>query len=432
MGLFKKILERKSSKDISAHASSSSPPTQSVANATNSNLVDPLPSRSHGRNNVSDDDVYLAPPGPPPSYHNDRNNASEDGHYLPPPGPPPSQRQPSSDHQTGSISRQQDEIYLPPPGPPRTQRQPDMAAYDRQDEYQPPPGPPPGHSEEPPQYHDWQTAVPDTSLLPPPPAAANDISRTSNADSSQADAARQWCRINPLRQPDHPTAQQASTSQAGAVKLMSPGPRNNASLTELGVGSWSGATTNRATDLCFATGLPLYFALGERSPKLTGKQQTIYFEVHLNYLGKPDLNGNEPSLAIGFVAAPYPTWRMPGWERGSVAVHSDDGCRYVNNQDGGLDFVEPFKPGDVVGLGIKYELASWGGGATGNVTGEAFFTRNGQVEGTWSLQEETDAADRLGNLGIEGDHDLYGAIGTYGEVGFKAIFSQDGWAYKMN
>lgn len=199
---------------------------------------------------------------------------------------------------------------------------------------------------------------------------------------------------------------------------------------ELRDGVWSGTTKAKAKDICFSTNLPLYYPFAPYSPKICGQPVAAYFEVHVNRIGNPDAEGNLPSLAIGFVAAPYPIWRMPGWQRGSLAVHSDDGCRYVNNQDGGVDFVEPFCAGDVVGLGVRFWNESWGGGATNSLKGEAFFTRNGQVEGTWSLQEETDAEDVLGNLGLEGDHDLFGAVGTYGEIGFKAVFAPEAWVFK--
>ena len=41
----------------------------------------------------------------------------------------------------------------------------------------------------------------------------------------------------------------------------------------------------------------------------------------------------QSGAALGFVAPPYPPFRLPGWQRGSLAVHSDDGRRYVANEN---------------------------------------------------------------------------------------------------
>merc|ERR1711881_134054 len=85
--------------------------------------------------------LYGAPSGPPPNRNNE---------YSAPSGPPPNRIQ----------------------------------------EYSAPEGPPPSHSYDAPPhepYHDWQTAVPDTSLLPPPPSMGNQRSTTNNATEQQAE-----------------------------------------------------------------------------------------------------------------------------------------------------------------------------------------------------------------------------------------------------
>jgi hypothetical protein len=70
-----------------------------------------------------------------------------------------------------------------------------------------------------------------------------------------------------------------------------------------------------------------------------------YFEVKINKLER------DAVLAIGLCARPYPTFRMPGWHRMSVAIHSDDGNKFFNNSYGGVKYAPAFKAGDVIGIG---------------------------------------------------------------------------------
>ena len=83
----------------------------------------------------------------------------------------------SSSHNLFSSSNTQtnpsENDFTPPSGPPPSRKQAEL--------YSPPPGPPPSQvQDEPPPYHDW-TSIPDTSLLPPPPAAPQDFSPANNA-----------------------------------------------------------------------------------------------------------------------------------------------------------------------------------------------------------------------------------------------------------
>jgi hypothetical protein len=181
------------------------------------------------------------------------------------------------------------------------------------------------------------------------------------------------------------------------------------------------------------TSLPLYFPMRD-SPFRTERSKTIYFEVKLRGLeqrARADASG----LSIGFLARPYPTWRSPGWERASVGVFSDDGCRFVNDSFGGKPFTEPFRVGDTVGLGMTFQLPGAEQAQTMNSSFtppasqvRIFFTRNGRESGGWDLHEEVDA-DAGGVHGLEGDFDLYGAIGIFGGVEFEAMFDRDGWLW---
>ncbi|MCJ1350027.1 MAG: hypothetical protein MMC33_000008 [Icmadophila ericetorum] len=278
-------------------------------------------------------------------------------------------------------------------------------------------------------YHDW-ASVPDTILLPPPPALDHERSPTSNADLSDAVWSYGWCETYPLVKPHRPTIAQVSEVKAGNLGLIRP-KEYSGSLLAANLNSWKGSTLLKSRDTCLITSLPLYFAVTD-SPFVTKATKTIYYETKVLSLGP----SNDCSIAIGFCAVPYPTWRMPGWERGSLAVHADDGRRYVNDTDGGKEFTTPFKVGDIVGIGMTFRLLEnpieCGKSPMQRVPvqGEVFFTRNGKKEGYWDLHEELDAENEFGVLGIDGQYDLYGAIGVFGQVKFEANFSTNNWLWQ--
>lgn len=165
-------------------------------------------------------------------------------------------------------------------------------------------------------------------------------------------------------------------------------------------------------DTCLISALPL-FAAGHHHPSRTGVARAVYYEVAVHALPARTVDA---AVAIGYVATPYPGFRLPGWNRGSLAVHGDDGRRYTNDSFGGREFVAPFKEGDTVGLGM-----CWGAGKVASTS--VWFTRNGKVEGRWMLEEERDAREENDTLeGLAGDCDVFAAIGVYGgelRVGVK-------------
>jgi hypothetical protein len=144
------------------------------------------------------------------------------------------------------------------------------------------------------------------------------------------------------------------------------------------------------------------------------------------------------------------TYSMPGWHRGSLAVHGDDGHRFINDRWGGKDFTRPFNKGEVVGIGMTFSPGAGGaaaaaaasssssdnktsGGAPGAGTvieAEVFFTRNGKIDGRWNLHESLDAEADLPVTGLEGYHDLSVAVGTFGQVAAEVVLDPRGWAYK--
>lgn len=300
-------------------------------------------------------------------------------------------------------------------------------------------GPPPSYEAasntnqqgDPPPYHNWQEAVPDTSVFPPPPASGYYFSGSGNASSDDAERAHQFCDDTPLWLPSRPSEPVYSSVQHYDLRPV----RQREYVGELlltNPGRWWGRTIDRNGDCLVLTHLPLYFA-AEDSPFIRETRKTIYFEVKLLALRKGP--GSDASgFSIGFVAQPYPSWRSPGWERGSLGVFSDDGCRFVNDSWGGRDLTTPFRAGETVGLGMVFSLPESSGTVKaekgkGTCKVEIFFTRNGHRAGGWDLDEEVDE-DAGGVHGLQGDYDLYGAIGLFGGVDFETCFEPAGWLWK--
>ncbi|KAL1963248.1 hypothetical protein VTN77DRAFT_8573 [Rasamsonia byssochlamydoides] len=286
----------------------------------------------------------------------------------------------------------------------------------------------------PPPYHNWQEAVPDTATFPPPPAPSFLYSTTGNASSDDAERAHYFCDNTPLWKPVKPSDVVYSNVQRSTFRLIQP-PEFKGTLTTISNGRWRGRSREDCHDCVLITSLPLYFSVHD-SPFVTERSKTIYFEVKLLRLDERARTDTADAcgLSIGFLAQPYPTWRSPGWERASVGVFSDDGCRFVNDSFGGKEFTTPFNVGETVGLGMTFELPDAGDlqhrvGSTSASRVRIFFTRNGREVGGWDLHEEVD--EDAGSVeGLEGDYDLYGAVGLFGGVEFEACFDKAGWMWK--
>ncbi|KAJ5659071.1 hypothetical protein N7507_005522 [Penicillium longicatenatum] len=300
-------------------------------------------------------------------------------------------------------------------------------------------GPPPSYEEttneggirgDPPPYHNWQEAVPDTSIFPPPPVSGYYSSGTGNASSDDAEKAHAFCNNTPLYIPAQPSEAVYSAVQHHDIRPVKANEYNGI-LQSTGQGKWHGRTVDRNGDCLVSTHLPLYFAAAD-SPFIRETRKTIYFEVKLlARRAGPGGNTDESGFSIGFVAQPYPSWRSPGWERGSLGIFSDDGCRFVNDSWGGRDFTSPINVGETVGVGMVFSLPEFSGDAKQGIKArvEVFFTRNGHRAGGWDLHEEVD--EESGGIGgLEGDFDLYGAIGLFGGVDFESCFDPAGWLWQ--
>ncbi|KAI0839306.1 hypothetical protein F5Y06DRAFT_266491 [Hypoxylon sp. FL0890] len=360
---------------------------------------------------------YAPPSGPPPSQGQSypyQSQSQSQSTYAPPPGPPP----PHSHSQE----------FAPPPGPPpsESKNNPFFSSGPQTGEYAPPPGPPPTHVPGQ-RQHDWQTAVPDTALLPPPPNffSGFDRSPTNNATEEEAEAGETWCRQYPLYQPMPLNQEVASAARHGNIAVYAPPfftAQGRGSLTQTGPGVWRGRSEKGATDTCLATYPPLYH-VAAHSPLVTGRKKTAYYEVHILEDGS---RRDEVSLALGFTAPPYPAFRLPGWHRGSLGVHGDDGHKYINDRWGGKSFTAPFRRGETLGLGMEFSVAPGGNG----IAVEVFLTRDGVESGRWNLHEESDLEQDLPVTGLEGYHDLCAAVGVFEKVAFEIVFVPGLWKWR--
>ncbi|KAI1205606.1 uncharacterized protein F4807DRAFT_442410 [Annulohypoxylon truncatum] len=399
--------------------------------------VQTRPSSSTPNPKVSMPQDYAPPPGLPPSRRQGQSQP-QSPYYPPPPGPPPSHSQ----------NYQPPAGPPPPPPPPSSDTKnnpffnnppiPSAGSRAEAEEYAPPPGPPPSshHKEKPAPQHDWEAAVPDTALLPPPPDffAGYDRSPANNASEDECEAGESWCRANPLY---HPTPANANTyalaaaAQSGNVTVYAPpfffAAKKKSSLDQLGPGaSWRARSARGCADTCLTTWPPLY-QVAAHSPLATGRGKVAYYEVRIlrDEVRPGEEEEEEVPLALGFCAPPYPAFRLPGWHRGSVAVHGDDGHRYVNDRWGGKDFTERFRVGETIGLGMEFRVREEGG-----LEVQVFLTRDGVERGRWDLHEETDREQDLPVTGLEGYHDLCASVGVFGKLGLEIVFKPAGWMWR--
>ena len=380
---------------------------------------------------------YAPPPGPPPSFRAQNGTSGiaqvQSGPHISwQPAATRNSEQASTDpFPNAHIGMSQNQppsnsdpppAYQPPSGPPPNWQ--DKKVPLSEEEYVPPPGPPPSQRQsnepEPPPYDPW-LAVPDNALLPPPPTIREERSPTANASWDDAARAHEWCRQHPLWTPRRHNQQTLSRIVNGDIRLTAPPNTKHIHLTQPGLGKTRIRTSPKCTDTVFLSEIPLYTATNQ-CPR------TIYYELRILSMGNHRNSGADAGIAIGFLAPPYPSWRLPGWHRASLAVHGDDGRRYIDNSFGGQDFTSSFRRNDVVGLGMTFTPPTYAGAKNGC---EVFFTRNGKREGGWNLHEERDREQYDGVVfGLEGEHDLLAAVGCFGGVEVEVRMRREEWMFK--
>ncbi|KAK1226465.1 hypothetical protein PQX77_010549 [Marasmius sp. AFHP31] len=160
-------------------------------------------------------------------------------------------------------------------------------------------------------------------------------------------------------------------------------------------------TDSRCGDFCLMSDLPIMAGLYDAT-----RQTGVYFEVKINKIYIP-----ESFLAIGTTCQPYPSFRLPGWNRESAGFHLDDLRKFFEDSDGGRDYPVPFdriRAGDVIGCG--YEFAS----------GTLFYTWNGvRLENAFN-----------GLYLPRTSYDVFAAIGVHGATQFEVNFGGDVFKWK--
>jgi len=263
----------------------------------------------------------------------------------------------------------------------------------------------------------------------------NQRSSANNATEQQAEQGEQWCFANPLLDPAALPAEALYALQCGEIGIVKPRSYIG-SLDRPRAGIWAGKSKSSCPDSCITSSLPLY-SVHAHSPLASGDSKIIYYEVRINKKNKREI-----TLAMGFGAPPYPTFRLPGWHRGCLAIHGDDGSRYVNDMWGGRDFTSVFRPGETLGIGMRFSKRDLDGPpaysdqpaittARTPINVEVFFTRDGKEDGSWNLHEELDAQEDRPVTGLEGFNDLFAVVGVFENVDFEIVFKKDEWIYQL-
>ncbi|KAJ3709559.1 endosome protein [Lentinula guzmanii] len=166
-------------------------------------------------------------------------------------------------------------------------------------------------------------------------------------------------------------------------------------------------TDKHCKDYCLLSNLPITAGLYDSSGR-----EGVYYEVIIHEMNPP-----QSFLVIGTSCRPYPTFRLPGWNRESTGWHLDDLRKFFEDSDGGRNYTDnghqlplPWNPenrseqyiplGSTVGCGYIFK------------SGSIFFTYNGL---------------RLPNA-FDGAHlprherDVFAAIGVSGKTKFDVNF----------
>ncbi|KAF3935504.1 hypothetical protein ABW19_dt0200644 [Dactylella cylindrospora] len=384
MGLFSKLKGKDKQQDYShLQGSSSSPYTQPPPPEDYSHLSSENKGKGKQHTEYAPPPPLGPPSGAPPGYD-----------YEPPPGPPPA----------GQYN------YPPPSGlPPSFDEIGGSSGAPTYNTYGPPPGPPPG----------YMLGFPEPNRPEElPPVRSQEYSQGLNATEDQAEAGHDYCRRYPVYPPAQFPPETVDLIHRGEVGLFQPS-NFDGHLEKITKTTYKVHTHKKTQDATLLSGLPLYSYVHDAPKEKAYK--TVYYEIKIRDLGKHD--GEETSLAIGFVNVPTPPFRLPGWHRGGLAIHSDDGNRYINDSYGGRKFTKPFKEGETIGLGIRFRMGM----------AQAFFTRDGKEVGSWMVDETIDSDDYnrtdmgAGAKGLLGDNDLYAAIGVFGKAEFDVEFGYSEW-----
>ncbi|KAI9345934.1 concanavalin A-like lectin/glucanase domain-containing protein [Pilaira anomala] len=116
---------------------------------------------------------------------------------------------------------------------------------------------------------------------------------------------------------------------------------------------------------CFVAGrTEIQFLEGENCVQtnlpLPRNQEVYYWEAKL--YDKPE----STTVSVGVATKPFPSWRLPGWNRYSIGYFSNNGSKCFSSPFNSKPYGLPYKHGDVIGVGYRHR------------TGSIFFTKNGR------------------------------------------------------
>ena len=100
-----------------------------------------------------------------------------------------------------------------------------------------------------------------------------------------------------------------------------------------------------------------------------------------------------------------------------------------------------FEPGQRLGIGLNYAISNCiqqsednrvSTDSPSSIDIEVFITRDGKKIGGWKLCDQLKESEGLSFEGLEGRHDLYAAVGTFGEANVDILFKEKNWSFKNN
>ncbi|KAF9985968.1 Rsp5p-dependent ubiquitination, sorting of cargo proteins at the multivesicular body [Mortierella antarctica] len=128
------------------------------------------------------------------------------------------------------------------------------------------------------------------------------------------------------------------------------------------------------------------------------KQQEVYYWEVKMFEKSPNT-----TIAVGVSTKPYPSTRLPGWNRHSVGYFSNNGQKHCNSLWNNHPYGPPYFEGDVIGCGYRPR------------NGTIFFTRNGKrIE---------DAYTGFGRT------NLFPTVGATGPCVLHVNFGQSGFVF---
>ncbi|KAI8978739.1 hypothetical protein BD414DRAFT_494239 [Trametes punicea] len=259
--------------------------------------------------------------------------------------------------------------------------------------YAPPPGHPPDLGAPP----EWE----------PAPEARHADGLYADASREEYEAAEQFCAQHPPEPPKLLPSRVVERIDAlgcrawGLERPDSPrfhGSIHNPGDEKGGLGVVKVVTDERCQDVCILSDLPILAGLYSTHGKLG-----VYYEVKIIRM--------DGFIAIGSACRPYPSWRLPGWNRLSAGLHLDDFRKFFEDPDGGRDYtprLTRLSPGDTVGFGYAFAL------------GTVFFTHNGaRLPDAFTGAYLPRAA-----------YDVYAAVGVEGACAFEVNFGGDVFRWK--